>query len=625
MPVSRWSFVFLALAAAIACGILYSQQATPPADEIIRVTVDLVQVDAVVTDSTGRHVPGLTANDFELSIGGKPTPITNFDFVNSGPTTKPTSVKPHREDVRRSLVFVIDNLYTEQKEIAQLIPVARRFVEEQVQPGDLVSVMSTNSGMGIYEEFTSDKRKLRSALDQLTRRMTRSSELRDFGLYLKMGEYYHGAALNTIERAVYGMREMPGRKSILYFAPDFELSVGGTFYLDSMLSRVMRLIDIANRSGVTFYTFNTRGVEATVSKGLSKMMAEETGGVYSSTNRISKDIDKAMADMTGYYLLGYRPDPKDTKAKPGAIDRRSAKIKVKREGLSVRSRKGIGIEVVTPVEPKTRLEFLSKAMFSPFDSGGIAVRLTPVYTGSPVDPKTRKRQAMLRAVLAIDPTGFVIAEGEAGRKKVAFDVATVAFDGNGKQAGVADKTYTVDLTSAGAEQFSRQTLIYQIDVPVLKPGPYQLRTAIRDVTSGKTGSAASFVELPDFNSSRLSISSLLLSAGAKGNPESLSRREFSAGSKVYYLSELYGARTDKASSTAKLDVTMHLYRNGQKILSSKSTPFTPNDSDQVVVTGDFQLPAGLTPGEYEMELAIKDNLADGKRQDVSTWTDFILK
>src|SRR5437899_3140567 len=42
------------------------QSARQPSDPVIRVTVDLVQVDAVVTDSQGRHVADLKPEDFEI-------------------------------------------------------------------------------------------------------------------------------------------------------------------------------------------------------------------------------------------------------------------------------------------------------------------------------------------------------------------------------------------------------------------------------------------------------------------------------------------------------------------------------------------------------------------------------
>src|SRR5215471_18051976 len=51
-----------------------------PAPPILRITVTLVQVDAVVTDSHGKRVTGLTADDFELLQDGAPQKISYFSY-----------------------------------------------------------------------------------------------------------------------------------------------------------------------------------------------------------------------------------------------------------------------------------------------------------------------------------------------------------------------------------------------------------------------------------------------------------------------------------------------------------------------------------------------------------------
>src|SRR5262245_10545751 len=53
-----------------------------PNTPVIRINVNLVQVDAIVTDATGRPVTDLKVDDFELLQDGKPRPITTFEFVD---------------------------------------------------------------------------------------------------------------------------------------------------------------------------------------------------------------------------------------------------------------------------------------------------------------------------------------------------------------------------------------------------------------------------------------------------------------------------------------------------------------------------------------------------------------
>ena len=77
-----------ALAALLTTALLAAQQASPPSqppEPILRVSVTLVQVDAVVTDAKGKPVPDLTSDDFELLQDGRRQKITNFSYVGDAP------------------------------------------------------------------------------------------------------------------------------------------------------------------------------------------------------------------------------------------------------------------------------------------------------------------------------------------------------------------------------------------------------------------------------------------------------------------------------------------------------------------------------------------------------------
>src|SRR5690348_4958317 len=105
----------------------FAQNLTP--DPVIKVTVDLVQVDAIVTDAEGHHVTGLKPEDFRILEDGKAQTITAFAY--SGETHAPQSplpippkmaaVKPDApprfaaeplrlNQVRRTIVLIADDL-----------------------------------------------------------------------------------------------------------------------------------------------------------------------------------------------------------------------------------------------------------------------------------------------------------------------------------------------------------------------------------------------------------------------------------------------------------------------------------------------------------------------------------
>ena len=116
---ARWLLV-----AAVAALAAPGQVESP----IIRVTVNLVQVDAVVTDSKGRQVTDLKPDDFEITEDGRRQKITNFSYIRLAPPSQPAAaprpaplprgaVAPPpapaatmREDVRRTIVLVVDDL-----------------------------------------------------------------------------------------------------------------------------------------------------------------------------------------------------------------------------------------------------------------------------------------------------------------------------------------------------------------------------------------------------------------------------------------------------------------------------------------------------------------------------------
>ena len=69
---------------------------------MLHVTVNLVQVDAVVTDAKGKQVTDLTADDFQIFQDGKPQKITHFSYISAAaPIAAPAGPTGRAEDPRR--------------------------------------------------------------------------------------------------------------------------------------------------------------------------------------------------------------------------------------------------------------------------------------------------------------------------------------------------------------------------------------------------------------------------------------------------------------------------------------------------------------------------------------------
>src|SRR5437868_11582669 len=61
-----------------------AQQPQKPADDVVRVSTDLVQSAFTVVDKDGHFVEGLRQDQLELTVDGKPRPISFFERVTAG-------------------------------------------------------------------------------------------------------------------------------------------------------------------------------------------------------------------------------------------------------------------------------------------------------------------------------------------------------------------------------------------------------------------------------------------------------------------------------------------------------------------------------------------------------------
>jgi hypothetical protein len=89
---------------------------TPPQpvneDEVVGIDLNLVQVDAVVTDKNGRQVTNLNASDFSIIENGKSYVVdycTYVSLADSVTKTDPRAGPPSVAELGRTFVFLVDN------------------------------------------------------------------------------------------------------------------------------------------------------------------------------------------------------------------------------------------------------------------------------------------------------------------------------------------------------------------------------------------------------------------------------------------------------------------------------------------------------------------------------------
>ena len=96
------------LGAVVAIGLVAGAAGhqAPGSQPTFRVAVDVITIDAVVTDEGGRIVPNLTADDFEVYQNGRKQRVTTATFVpvatavpaapaaGAGPNSAPNAAPP---------------------------------------------------------------------------------------------------------------------------------------------------------------------------------------------------------------------------------------------------------------------------------------------------------------------------------------------------------------------------------------------------------------------------------------------------------------------------------------------------------------------------------------------------
>jgi len=139
-------------------------------DDVLKLGIELVQVDVLVLDKDGHPVSGLKREDFELYDNDKLQTITHFSYEASRPrggevSALPKSIVPG--DLNRVIAFVVDTLHMNPDSVYRTRRMLQDFVDKQMAPGDLVLIQPTAGGSGIYQQFTTDTRVLAGAIRQL--------------------------------------------------------------------------------------------------------------------------------------------------------------------------------------------------------------------------------------------------------------------------------------------------------------------------------------------------------------------------------------------------------------------------------------------------------------------------
>jgi VWFA-related protein len=546
-------------------------------EDVVKISTTLIQLDVTVTDKSGKIVRDLKPEDFEIFENGEKQDITNFSFIAGASRVKPATTNPtpgvknapqvpntvlKPENIRRTIALVVDDLTLSFESTAYVRQSLKKFVDEQMQDGDLVAIIRTGAGVGALQQFTSDKRQLYAAIERVRWNALGRGNIGAFAPIQSGNLPSDGATggednavnntdaeinnfrqslfargtLGALSYVIRGMNELPGRKSVLMFSDGFKLFTTrdeqGFSDATQILDSLRRLIDLANRNSVVIYTMDARGLQPLGltaeddAGGLSSdqleqrlsdrrtefidtqegliYLARQTGGfAIINNNDLTGGVQKVLNDQS-YYLIGYQPDAETFDPKTRRFNK--LVVKVKRPDLKVRYRSGFfGVSDEAAAEVKqTSTQQILNALMSPFAAGGISLRLNALFANDP------KSGSFVRSFLHINAKDLKFTDEADGSHKATFDILAVSFGDNGAAVDQIGKTYTIVAKDKTYEQMIREGFVYSFVFPIKNAGAYQMRVALRDQNSEKVGSANQFIEVPNLKKERLTLSGIVL-------------------------------------------------------------------------------------------------------------------
>ena len=318
-----------------------------------RVDVNVVLLDVIVTDSKGNHILGLGKDDFRVKENGVEQTIESVDYftnrqlLNAREENAPFKVERVREE--RYFIFFFDKPEGNQlfDRLSRARQGVREFIDNKMRPGDQVAIAGHDVRLKIYSDFTSDKTKLRRAVDEVASfsKGMKKSEAKDGPSLLatisskemmdRTGTVYE--ALRVLAEASKTIR---ARKNLILFSPG--IHEPGEEVRDGVILNESRYyqptVRALNGANVAVYAMNllADGPELPViHQTLQRIAADTSGEYFRHVIAFDKRIEDIEQTNSGYYLLTY------TSRKPkGTAGYQKVDVSVSAPELRIKARDG---------------------------------------------------------------------------------------------------------------------------------------------------------------------------------------------------------------------------------------------------------------------------------------------
>jgi VWFA-related protein len=662
-----------------------AQQQNPndPLTFTLTTDVNIVSVDVVVRDRQGNVVRGLTEKDFQILEDGKPQVIETFSFqeiaTDAEPSTDEIALLENLEEKlraeaqraatatadvvvaggqtpdalrgRRMFVLLFDVSSMQPEDVQRAVEQSMTFVDTELQPADLVAVVSIGSRLNVLSDFTSSRENLLAGLQALAYQegtdidlsaliSTVASDADAAAAETASGdasgfeEFNNDVRLRAIKTLCETLMPIQQRKAVLYFSAGMRRSG------DDNQIELRNATNACSRANTNIYPADARGLQAVVAgggatqrssggqglftganatRGFSQLsasqetlttLAADTGGrAFTDSNDFSAAFARVQRDLADYYLLGYSST---NPARDGGF--RRIQVRVTRKDLqsvNVEARPGYYAgRSFANTNRRDREAQLDDQLAAAVSSTDVPMVLGTGWF------RQNKDRFYVPIVMAVPGSSVPVATNA---KTVSLDVKGEVYDEQGRRVGGIRDTLEVP-AAEGAETLAGRQVVYQSGVS-LPPGRFSVKVVVRENTGGAVGSFESLIVIPQLSGNEMRVSSVVMSTQlqpvtGRNNDNPLVRdgaqllpnltRVVGRNQKIYFHYEVYDPTL--VDQAPHLRTNLAFYRNNIKV---SETPVvervTIDDTGRRAVVFQFEVDASaFRPGQYTCQINVID-------------------
>jgi VWFA-related protein len=651
----------------------------------IGMNANIVLTNVVVRDKkTGALVKDLKPSDFQILEDKKPQRVSTFDYQNvdeaavlaekntvSGQAKiadlldRNLAATPQQLRDHRLIVVFFDLSSMQDEDIDRAVDAANDYVNKQMQPADLVALVSLSTGLTMDQDFTSDKAALLKGLalyngtdtTGLGAGTTGSSDGTSDDTTAFTADDTEYNSLNT-DRELFAIRtiaksleKVDQKKSMLYFSGG--LTRNGIENQASLRAATNE----AAKANMAIYSVDARGLQALppggdASKGslrgnsaysgkavtaafsanfasqetLGTLSADTGGKAFFDSNDFGPAFQQVQHDTEAYYIIGFKST---NQAQDGGY--RHLSIKVNRPDVTLSYRPGYYAPAdFKHAKTEDREIMLTEQLRSDLPATDVAVYLQALYF--------RLNENSFYVPISLVVPGSQIHYLANGNKDRA-NLDIIGQVKNAQQITVGNVRETIKLNLDPAVNAKQKNVQYSTGF-TLAPGKYHVKFVVRENQTGNMGSFETDLNVPDMKKSPMKLSSIVMASQrvpntAKNTISPLVRdgqewipnipHVFREDQHLYFLYEVYDPTHQKGEAPppatgpglerrppiggVRVLTSIQFILNGTKVYETPLVEATAINSPQRdAVAFQFDVPlTPLKPGNYICQVTVVDD------------------